>query len=826
MAERIVSPGVFTRETDISFLPQGIAEIGAAIIGPTVKGPAFVPTLIRNFSEFEEMFGSTDKRFYTPYAVREYLRSAGTVTVVRVLHIGGYEVDYINLEYKNDGDTNFQSSFNGKVAATLAPSAKSNSGISDIGFTGVGLSSAASASSEFVLTVSGSNVAAETYTLSFDTSSANYIENVISRDPLNQDSSVYLLASFKNSHVVHKDQLAAQTESALPSLSSSYIVTGSGTLDFKSGTQSYDTYGSANTWTGNSSYSNARTPYILSQRIGGTAKNLFRVYTRNHGAEMNQQFRIEISQIKAAGSILGSDYGSFALQVKKYNPDQFDDNVTLEEFDNLNFDPTSPQYFARVIGDRYVEIDANGKLTYYGDYPNKSKYIRVGDYTDQGSNGSALNSLAKSVVPMGFGKVFNPVPGTTNVPSASFVTTQVNSVTGQYQAAKAYGFDFSNFDSREYLNPIPKDAGNGNNVTFSLEDQLGSAEAAAALDGTSSDATESITLTASHIRQRKFQVPFQFGFDGNNPALVPYVGAEITSANSSGFDLSSSTASGSVAYKRALNAISNADEFDINMLVTPGVISRLHSNVTNHAITKVEERADTFYVMDSAAWGDTISTVTGEVEKFDTNYAATYYPWVKIVDLNTNLPTWVPPSVVLPGVISFTDKVAHEWFAPAGLNRGGLTSVTEAKTRLTHEERDDLYEGRVNPIATFPGQGVCVWGQKTLQAKPSALDRVNVRRLLIRLKKFISSSSRFLVFEQNTISTRNRFLNIVNPFLESVQANSGLSAFRVVMDDTNNTPDVVDRNRLVGQIFIQPTRTAEFIVLDFIVQPTGASFPE
>jgi len=185
-----------------------------------------------------------------------------------------------------------------------------------------------------------------------------------------------------------------------------------------------------------------------------------------------------------------------------------------------------------------------------------------------------------------------------------------------------------------------------------------------------------------------------------------------------------------------------------------------------------------------------------------------------------------PPSVVLPGVIAFTDKVAHEWFAPAGLNRGGLTSVLEAQTRLTHSERDDLYEDRVNPIASFPGQGVCVWGQKTLQARPSALDRVNVRRLLIKLKKFIASSSRYLVFEQNTAGTRNRFMNIVNPFLESVQANSGLSAFRVVMDDTNNTPDVVDRNQLVGQIFIQPTRTAEFIVLDFIVQPTGAAFPE
>ncbi len=198
----------------------------------------------------------------------------------------------------------------------------------------------------------------------------------------------------------------------------------------------------------------------------------------------------------------------------------------------------------------------------------------------------------------------------------------------------------------------------------------------------------------------------------------------------------------------------------------------------------------------------------------------------QVLDEAQNRPVWVPPSVVLPSVIAFTDKVAHEWFAPAGLNRGGLTQVLEAKTRLTHAERDDLYEDRINPIASFPGQGVCVWGQKTLQGKPSALDRVNVRRLLIALKKFIASSSRYLVFEQNTVATRNRFLNVVNPFLESVQQNSGLSSFRVVMDDTNNTPDVIDRNRLVGQIFLQPTRTAEFIVLDFVILPTGASFPE
>ena len=186
----------------------------------------------------------------------------------------------------------------------------------------------------------------------------------------------------------------------------------------------------------------------------------------------------------------------------------------------------------------------------------------------------------------------------------------------------------------------------------------------------------------------------------------------------------------------------------------------------------------------------------------------------------------MPPSTVLGGIYAFNDKVAHPWFAPAGLNRGGIDTAIQAERKLTHANRDDLYEANVNPIATFPGQGVTVVGQKTLQKKPSALDRINVRRLLIRVKKFIASSSRFLVFEQNTAATRQRFLNIVNPFLDQVQSQSGLRAFRVVMDGTNNTPDTIDRNQLVGQLFLQPTRTAEFIVLDFTIQPTGASFPE
>jgi len=180
---------------------------------------------------------------------------------------------------------------------------------------------------------------------------------------------------------------------------------------------------------------------------------------------------------------------------------------------------------------------------------------------------------------------------------------------------------------------------------------------------------------------------------------------------------------------------------------------------------------------------------------------------------------------MIPSVYAFTDASSDPWFAPAGLNRGALPTVVRPARRLSSGNRDSLYTGNVNPIATFPNTGNVVFGQKTLQKRPSALDRVNVRRLLITLKEFISQVADQLVFEQNTAATRNNFLNQVNPYLSTVQQQQGLYAYKVVMDDSNNTPDVIDRNELIGQIFIQPTRTAEFIILDFNVLPTGATFP-
>ncbi len=279
-------------------------------------------------------------------------------------------------------------------------------------------------------------------------------------------------------------------------------------------------------------------------------------------------------------------------------------------------------------------------------------------------------------------------------------------------------------------------------------------------------------------------------------------------------------------YTESIALLNNKDQYQYNVISTPGLNSNEHPAQVNLLVALAQSRTDCISVIDLVPYNSNVLTVTSQATGFDTSYSATYWPWLQTIDAATSQTVWVPPSTFIPGVYAFTDASSDPWFAPAGLIRGSLGSVVRAERQLTSGNRDSLYEANVNPIATFPGSGIVVFGQKTLQKKASALDRVNVRRLLISLKSFISQVSNNLVFEQNTIATRNNFLSQVNPYLESVQQRQGLYAFKVVMDDTNNTPDVVDRNQLIGQIYLQPTKTAEFIILDFNVLPTGATFPE
>ena len=295
--------------------------------------------------------------------------------------------------------------------------------------------------------------------------------------------------------------------------------------------------------------------------------------------------------------------------------------------------------------------------------------------------------------------------------------------------------------------------------------------------------------------------------------------SEITNANTQGLVAAN--------YADAISILTNQDEYVFNIISAPGLIYSFgdHKTQLDSIISLASDRGDNIAVVDLSPYGTSVSNAAGNAASVNSSYAATYWPWLQMATSTGKL-EFVPASVVIPGVYTFTDSAAAPWFAPAGLTRGGIPNVIQAERKVTRSQRDTLYAANVNPIATFPGSGISVFGQKTLQKKKSALDRVNVRRLLIDLKKFLGDQAKTLVFEQNTIATRNTFLANVNPYLESVVQRQGLYAYRVVMDDSNNTADVIDRNQLVGQIYIQPAKTAEFITLDFVILPTGATLGE
>jgi hypothetical protein len=278
-------------------------------------------------------------------------------------------------------------------------------------------------------------------------------------------------------------------------------------------------------------------------------------------------------------------------------------------------------------------------------------------------------------------------------------------------------------------------------------------------------------------------------------------------------------------YTASLGLLSNVDQYKFNIIYAPGATIQNASTVVNSLINYTQNRADAIAVVDLVGFNqNNLSTVVSQAQSVDSSYAAAYYPWVQLRSAETGKLLWCPASTVIPAAYEFNDRIGQPWFAPAGITRGSLSTVLQPERRLTASDRDTLYNGKVNPIAVFPGQGTVIYGQKTLQAANTALNRVNVRRLLIELKSTIGQVANGLLFEPNSTATRNSFLNQVNPYLQSIQQKQGLFAFQVVMDETNNTPDVIDRNQLAGAIYLQPTKTSEFIVVDFNITPTGATF--
>jgi len=360
------------------------------------------------------------------------------------------------------------------------------------------------------------------------------------------------------------------------------------------------------------------------------------------------------------------------------------------------------------------------------------------------------------------------------------------------------------------------------------------------------------------LRARKFTVAPYGGFDGwdiyrktrsntddyrlgltgwLNGACVT---AEYPTASGLGsFKKLSSTEGNSdyYAYLRGINEFSNPEAVDINVFATPGIDYVDNLGLVNEAIDMVEDdRADSLYVTTTPDYNmfvtnttDTTNQVTPEEavdnledSLIDSNYTATYYPWIQVRDTANNKQIYIPPTAEVMRNIALTDNISFPWFASAGYTRG-IVQATKARKKLTLDERDTLYVGRLNPIATFSDTGPIIWGNKTLQVRESALDRINVRRLLLQTRKLISAVSVRLIFEQNDEIVRQQFLDLVNPILDSIRRDRGLTDFRVVL---SNDPEEIDRNEMNGKIYIKPTRALEYIFVEFLITPTGASFED
>lgn len=769
MAEQLVSAGVFSQEIDQSYLTEGVGAIGATIIGPTQFGPAFWPTQVTSPSDFISKFGDEYQGSYVPATAKYYLKDAGTATIVRVLGEEGW------VQTNATFVTIYSASYGSASVAVLIPTIAGGAAT---------IAKLEGSQSSFIIQSSTGN----NTTASLVKGSSNYLGKIFGTSPnvngtvgTNISKEFYLYKFFPDT--------AASIGSA------STVTQSKNDISFTSSAAIGST-----TWT------DALTPMIQSQLIQGQTYNLFQFGTLPDGNSANALYKIGIADIKVPPSGSGL-YGTFTVLVRDINDSDTRPNV-LETYPGCTLDPTAPNFVVRVIGDRVPSaVAANGKITYTGNYPVMSKRIYMIPDTD-------LETVPNEVVPFGHQKYYNTAPsGSVTTPSPSYITVQGNQYSSDTRVF--FGFDFASTDNQNFLDAIPTNA-----------QQLGTAFSLSNMYGHPSGSyTGSLSGSGALVSQLKFAVAFQGGWDGLPPNRLKAVGKDISSTNVYGFNCSTAGSRGTLAYQKAINCISNPDEFDTNLLLIPGITYSDHPAVASYAISLCETRGDCFYIMDPSSLQTSLATTVAAVAGLDTNYAGVYYPWVRIKDVNNRL-QWVPPSTVLGGVFAYSDKNAAEWWAPAGLNRGGIAAALEAYDRLNKSDRDTLYDGRVNPIATFPNTGICAYGQKTLQQRQSALDRINVRRLLINLKKFSAATARFLVFEPNVAATRNRFLSIVNPYLSSVQSRYGLYAFRVKMDDQNNTADVIDRNIIYGQFFLQPVKAGEFIVLDFNIMPTGATFSE
>lgn len=588
-------------------------------------------------------------------------------------------------------------------------------------------------------------------------------------------------------------------------------------------------------------YQPAVTPYFVSELRGNKVLRLFRLWTISDGNAANEQFKVSIANIRP-------DTREFDVYVRGFN-DTDAQPVILEAFSRCTMDPTSNNFIARRIG------------TLDGVYASKSTYVLVElDETVDTSDAFPAGFV-------GFPIRDYQINSNSGVQTPNIMYKQVY---GQFENKRKYylglsntvGIDSDFFDYKG--SPIGQSYDHWTGLTKGFHMDINAS--AATIDGVtfyisgSSGPTysplfefetgDAVFTTESSLASgpyekvfaRKFTSAPYGGFDGwdiyrtRRSNLDSFIinGTKGQAGLLSGVFSDKTLSNGDLginsdyyAYLEGIWTFKNPEAVNINVFATPGIDAFDNTNLVEASIEMIEEdRADSLYIMttpDTDSSGSVLNA--GDVsdslyDMYDSNYTATYWPWIQILDAENNVYIYVPPTRDVVRNIALTDNIAFPWFAVAGIQRGDVDAI-KARKKLTLAERDTLYENRINPVATFTSDGIKIWGNKTLQVKDSALNRINVRRLLLQARKLISAVAIRLLFEQNDTIVRNQFLALVNPILDNIRTERGLTDFRVVL---SNDPEDIDRNQLTGKIYLKPTRSLEFIEIEFNIMNTGASF--
>lgn len=656
---------------------------------------------------------------------------------------------------------------------------------------------------EFVLTVTtdGLSGITKTFVCSLDNTSNKYITKVLGSDVYDKNEAEYPIYVYE---VYPKLVDALKDRGLLRGLSTTVVNYSVGT-DFLT------------TW------QTAASPYVVSEVRGGVVADLFRVIAVSDGDASNIQVKVSIINIDL-------DTAEFDVLVRDYN-DTDDNMVVLERFSRCSMDPDLPGYIALKIG------------TSDSEYELRSKYIMLEMASDHPTDAVPAGFRGFTSDQLGTGTLGAVYYKTQYYDAGDEVTYQPDGTVDDFSGdrikrvmlglSSSVGFDKNLFGYKGV------NAG-GSTTGFHLSSQAATITGGTItgfefdctpydLEGQTGGDANKLTVVAN----RKFTFALCGGFDGWDIYRDVRTFGDEFKYGKANYD-ENNTDNGGVfdpdagnsdyyAYLTGIQTFANAEAVDINVFATPGINFYDHSSLTEEAIDMVEnDRADSLYIISSPGWATTTDEIADALDtvNLDSNYSATYWPWIQVRDNENSTQLYIPPTGEVLRNIALTDNVSYPWFAVAGYSRGVVNAI-KAYKKLTLDERDDLYRMRINPIATFSDTGPIIWGNKTLQIKESALDRINVRRLLLRARKLIAAVAVRLLFEQNDEQVRAEFARLVNPILESIKKERGLYDFRLVV---SNDPEDIDQNTLRGKIYIKPTRALEFIDIEFIITPTGASF--